>query len=79
VKHYAAPDFWACYRQLPAEVQQLAEKLFELLKADPNHPSIRFKKVNQFWSARVGLHHRALAIQVSDGRSLVLDRHSRGI
>ena len=67
MKHYAAPDFWACYRRLPTEVQRLADKSFELLKADPYHPSIHFKKADRFWSARVGLHHRALAIQIPDG------------
>jgi hypothetical protein len=60
VTHYAAPDFWACYRRLPSEVQRLADKSFEFLKADPHHPSIHFKKVDRFRSARVGLHHRPL-------------------
>jgi len=67
VKHYAAPDFWACYRQLPVEVQRVADKSFELLQHDPRHPSIQFKKLDAVWSARVGLHHRALAIEVSGG------------
>lgn len=67
MKHYAAPDFWACYRRLPLKVQRTADKAFELLKADPQHPSLHFKKVDDVWSARVGLHHRALAIRVSEG------------
>jgi hypothetical protein len=52
---------------LPADVQRTADKAFELLKADPYHPSIHLKKVDEVWSARVGLHHRALAIRASDG------------
>ncbi len=67
MKHYAVPDFWACYRRLPAEVQRTADKAFELLKANPYHPSIHLKKLDEVWSARVGLHHRALASRVSDG------------
>jgi hypothetical protein len=48
-------------------VQELADKAFDLLKADPKHPSLHFKKVGRFWSARVGLHHRAVAVEALDG------------
>jgi hypothetical protein len=67
VKHYAAPDFWSCYRRLPAEVQRTADNSFELLKLDPRHPSIQFKKLDAVWSARVGPHHRAPAVETADG------------
>ena len=60
-------DFWACYRALPASVRELADKAFEQLKANPQHPSLHFKKVGRFRSARVGLHHRALAVEAPDG------------
>lgn len=65
--HHASPDFWACYRALPASVRDLADKSFGLLKAAPKHPSLHFKKVGRFWSARVGLHYRAVAVEASDG------------
>jgi hypothetical protein len=68
LNHYASPDFWSCYRALPAEVQRLADKSFSLLKENPQHPSLHFKKVDRFWSARVGLHYRALAVEAPDGR-----------
>jgi hypothetical protein len=42
VKHQTLPRFWQCFRQLPKEVQELARKNFELLKADPLHPSLHF-------------------------------------
>ena len=67
MKHQAAPDFWDCYRKLPSEVQQLADSCFGLLKSNPYHPSIHLKKIDEFWSARVGIHHRALAVQVPGG------------
>jgi len=38
-----------------------------MLKADPTHPSLQFKKVGRFWAARVGLHYRAVAVEASDG------------
>jgi hypothetical protein len=67
LNHHASPDFWSCYRALPREVQELADKSFSLLKSDSRHPSLHFKKVGRFWSARVGLHHRAVAVEARDG------------
>ena len=55
------------YRQLPEETKKLADKNFELLKSDPRHASLRLKKVGLFWSARVGLHYRALAKDRTEG------------
>lgn len=61
--HRASARFWRSYRALPQDVRQLADRCFALLKADPGHRSLHFKKVNTFRSARVGLHYRALAIE----------------
>jgi hypothetical protein len=63
VKHFATPRFWQCYRRLPEEIQQLADRCYETLRHDAYHPSLHFKKVGRFWSVRVGLHYRALAIE----------------
>jgi len=38
-----------------------------LLKSNPRHPSLHFKPVGQYWSVRVGLRYRALAVPVSEG------------
>jgi len=65
--HHAAPSFWRCYEALPATVRALADKQFELLKADDRHSSLRFKRVGRFHSVRVGAHYRALAVDASDG------------
>ncbi len=43
--HLTLPRFWRHYAQLPPEVRALADKNYELLKADPLHPSLHFKKV----------------------------------
>jgi hypothetical protein len=69
LKHFASPQFWFCYRALPADVQQLADKCFELMKSDPRHPSIHLKHVGEYWSARIGLHYRALGIDDEGGIS----------
>ncbi len=67
MNHFATPEFWFHYRKLPSEVKQLADKNFALLKQDTHHPSLRLKKVGIYWSARVGLHYRALAKDRSEG------------
>ena len=67
MNHFATPEFWERYHRLPAEVRGLADQNFELLRQDPRHPSLRFKKVGAFWSARVGLHYRVLARERTEG------------
>lgn len=67
MKHLAASRFWVQYRALPADVRELADKSFRLLRANPSHPSLHFKKLGKVWSARVGLHYRALAVEVDGG------------
>jgi hypothetical protein len=67
MNHFASPNFWKCYRALPANIRELADKNFALLQTDPPHPTLHFKKVGRFRSARVGLQHRALAVEVEDG------------
>lgn len=65
--HYAGPSFWRAYHQLPEQVRALADKQFQLLTANPQHPSLHFKQVGRFYSARVGAHYRALAVEAPDG------------
>jgi hypothetical protein len=69
VNHRATPRFWHCYRRLPTEVQRLADGCFALLRQDSRHPSLHLKKAGRFWSVRVGLHYRSLAVE--DGADLV--------
>ena len=67
MNHFATPEFWAHYRQLPAEVRDLADKNFRILQQNAQHPSLRLKKVGIYWTARVGLHYRALAKEREEG------------
>jgi hypothetical protein len=48
VTHHAAPAFWDRYHALPAAIQELADKAFARLKADPRHPSLHLKRVGTF-------------------------------
>ncbi len=65
--HYAAPEYWRRYNALPETVRELADRSFGLLKSNWRHPSLHLKKTGRFWSVRVGLHHRAVAVEVPDG------------
>ena len=67
--HRTTRRFWDCYWSLPAQIRELADKSFALLREDQMHPSLHFKKVGQIWSARVGAGHRALA--VPDGQDYI--------
>ena len=67
VNHFATPSFWFHYRRLPAEVRAFADKNFELLRQNQSHPSLRLKKIGEFWSARIGLHYRALGRDRAEG------------
>jgi mRNA-degrading endonuclease RelE of RelBE toxin-antitoxin system len=67
VTHLASPSFWRAYRDLPEHIRELADRNFALLKENPQHPSLHFKKVGRLWSARVGLRYRALATEVDEG------------
>ena len=54
--------FWACYQNLPREIQQRADKSFDLLNQNPKHPSLNFKKVGKkVWSVHISRDYRALA------------------
>jgi hypothetical protein len=69
MRHRANRKFWEFYRRLPDDVRQLADDNYAVLKYNSKHPSLRLKKVGRFWSARVGVHYRAIAIE--EGADLV--------
>jgi hypothetical protein len=67
LKHFASPAYWQCYERLPADIRELADECFNLLKTNVRHPSLHFKGIRNYRSVRVGLHYRALAVEVPDG------------
>ena len=67
LKHFASPQFWHHYWRLPQVARDVADKNFELLKADPTYPSLHLKRVGDFWSVRVGLAYRALGTSCEGG------------
>jgi len=65
--HRTTNRFWKCFEELPDAIQKTARKNFALLKTNPLHPSLHFKKVGKFWSVRIGMAHRALAVEDEKG------------
>jgi hypothetical protein len=60
---FASESFWKLYKNLPKEVQVLADKAYILFQQNPSHPGLQFKKVGkkqQVYSARVTDYYRAL-------------------
>ena len=64
------PGAAAIGEALPFAVQLLADRAYEQLKIDPRHPSLHLKRTGRFWSVRVGLRHRALAVQTTEDELL---------
>jgi len=67
--HRATNRFWNNFNYLPVPVQKISKRKFEILKTNPLHPSLHFKKAGKFWSVRAGLNHRALAVE--DGSDFI--------
>ncbi len=64
--HYTTKSFWDYYKSLPGHIQKLADKNFKLLKSNPHHPSLQFKKIGQMYSVRVGIQYRALGLSKNE-------------
>ena len=65
----ATKRFWTNFEALPPEVQSLATKNYKLWQRDPNHPSLRFRRLqgsDDRFTIRIGDHHRALGLLRGD-------------
>ena len=68
LRSFRSRGFRRCLESLPKNIQALAYENFRLWKKDLAHPSLNFKKVSgDNWSARVGIHYRAIGHFVKDG------------
>ncbi len=67
MNHKTTSSFWECYKKLSLDIRSLANKNFQLLKNNPSHPSLQFKKTGKVYSARVGAHYRAVATPIEGG------------
>ena len=63
MKSITTNKFRASFAQLPKQVQTQARSAYRLFKQNPNHPSLRFKKVHSrlpIYSARISRDYRAV-------------------
>jgi hypothetical protein len=67
LSHRASSKFWRHFADLSPELQELARANYALLKDNPHHPSLHFKRVKSYWSVRVGADHRALGVDSPAG------------
>jgi hypothetical protein len=66
MKSRVVASFWNDYNRLPDEIRELAVKQYKLWLTNLHHPSLRFKKVGSYWSARITDDFRALGIMDGD-------------
>lgn len=57
--------FRSALQALPQSVRRQAREAYRLFRDNPRHPSLSFKMVQApaIFSARIGLHYRALAVR----------------
>ena len=67
MRHLASLSFWVAYEALPERIQRLADRTFDILKVDQRYPALHFKRIGRYWSVRIGLHYRALGVEVEEG------------
>ncbi len=66
---FANTKFWKEYNSLPNNIQDLADKAYQLFKENPNHPSLHFKKVGNkqpIYSVRINDDFRALGYKIDN-------------
>lgn len=69
MKSRTTRDFRELYASLPPQVRQQARKAYTLFQDDPEHPSLRFKKVHAkapIYSARVSGDYRSVGVVQGD-------------
>jgi len=63
------PSFWRAYARLSDANRQAARRAYALSAQNPDHPSLRFKKLGGYehvWSVRIHEQYRALGERHGD-------------
>lgn len=72
MKSRTTQRFRSCFGQLPRDIQQRAREVYFRFRANPLHPSLRFKRVHDvqpIYSVRISLEYRALGLR--DGEDMI--------
>ena len=63
------PSFWRAYERLAPSVKARARLAYQLFAQNPDHPSLRFKKLqggDDFWSVRINEQYRTVGRRSGD-------------
>ena len=63
------PSFWRAYERLAPSVKARARVAYQLFAENPEHPSLRFKKLqahDNIWSVRISEQYRAVGVRSGD-------------
>lgn len=63
------PAFWRAYGPLTPSVKARAREVYRLFAQNPDHPSLRFKKLQgreDVWSVRINEQYRAVGVRSGD-------------
>jgi hypothetical protein len=63
------PSFWRAYGRLNEPIRQAVRRAYALFAKNPNHPSLRFKKLGGYanvWSVRINEQYRAIGERHGD-------------
>jgi len=69
VKSRTTERFRKSFAQLPTRAQRHARQAYQRFRQNPNHPSLRLKKVHStrpIYSVRISLDYRALGVRAGD-------------
>jgi hypothetical protein len=69
MKSRTTESFRKAFSELPEHVQRQAANAYRLFKQNPDHPSLRLKRVHSvepIYSVRISIHYRALGVYAED-------------
>jgi len=69
VKSRLTRRFRRSFAELPDEVKERTRDAYRLFRDNPNHPSLRFKRIHPtdpIYSVRIGLDYRAVGVREGD-------------
>jgi len=69
VKSRLTRQFRRAFADLPDDVKERARDAYRLFRDNPDHPSLRFKRVHPtdpIYSVRIGLGYRAVGVMEGD-------------
>lgn len=64
-------SYWDVFNDLPEDIRKLAEETYQSWKDNPKNPGLRFKQIHPdlpVVSFRVGMKHRTVGVETSDGK-----------